>query len=59
MIINQLSQYLIHLSYADISKEAIEKVGGTTATESLKEARINFYKSLANLGEEQTEIEGK
>ncbi len=46
-------------AFTKSAKEAIEKVGGTTATESLKEARINFYKSLANLGEEQTEIEDK
>ena len=25
MIINQLSEYLVHLSYGDIPKEAIEK----------------------------------
>lgn len=40
------------------AKEAIEKVGGTTAVESIKDARINFYKSLDSLNQE-TEIEGK
>lgn len=40
------------------AKEAIEKAGGTTAVESLKDARINFYKSLEAL-DKDTEIEAK
>jgi large subunit ribosomal protein L15 len=43
-------------AFTKSAKEAIEKVGGTTATESIKEARVTLYKSLASLGEE---IEGK
>ena len=44
-------------AFTKSAKEAIEKVGGTTATESLKEARIAFNKSLSSL--DQVEHEGE
>ena len=44
-------------AFTKSAKEAIEKVGGTTATETLKEARIAFNKSLASL--DQADKEGE
>ena len=43
-------------AFTKSAKEAIEKVGGIAATETLKDARIAFNKSLASLG---TENEGE
>ncbi len=44
-------------AFTKSAKEAIEKVGGTTAIETLKDARIAFNKSLASL--DQADNEGK
>lgn len=44
-------------AFTKSAKEAIEKVGGTTSVESLKDARIAFNKSLASL--DQIDKEGE
>lgn len=46
-------------AFTKSAKEAIEKVGGTTATESLHDARVTFNKSLASLNQDQSENEGE
>lgn len=45
-------------AFTKSAKEAIEKVGGTTSVESLKEARIAFNKTLASF-DQDTEKEDK
>lgn len=46
-------------AFTKSAKEAIEKVGGTTTTETIKEARIAFYKSLDAAVAEISEKEGE
>ena len=45
-------------AFTKSAKEAIEKVGGTTSVETLKEARIAFNKTLASF-DQDTEKEDK
>ena len=45
--------------YSKSAKDAIEKAGGTVATESLKDARIALKKTLASMDQEASETEDK